>query len=105
MNEYGQDINPTKKKSIWNVLDAILQPAVQIYTDIRGVKTDGGGLPNGQPNGGGLPVPPPSPCDEGFIFKNGKCVKQTQRLSPIIIAGFVLAVGAGGYFLWKKYKK
>lgn len=98
-----------QKKSIWEILDAVLEPAVQVYTDIRGVKPpDGGGSPDdggwGSPdNDGERPPVPFKPCDEGYVLKDGKCVKEKKGGTTLLIIGGVLVLGAAGYFIWKKF--
>lgn len=64
-----------EKKSIWDILDAVLEPAVQVYTGIRGTKTDGGSPDKGSPDKQPVPF---QPCDEGFILKDGKCVREKK---------------------------
>jgi|688.fasta_scaffold03822_20 LPXTG-motif cell wall-anchored protein len=98
-------MQPEKKKNIWDILDAILEPAVQVYTDIRGNKTDGG-IGNGGNPDDERPMPPPfQKCDDGFVLKDGKCVKETKGGSgtTLIVIGGVLVLGAAGYFLYKKF--
>jgi LPXTG-motif cell wall-anchored protein len=87
-----------QKKSIWDILDAVLEPAVQVYTGIRGTKVDG--TDDEQP----MPLPFQK-CDEGFVLKDGKCVKETKGGSgtTLIVIGGVLVLGAAGYFLYKKF--
>ena len=90
-----------QKKSIWDILDAVLEPAVQVYTGIRGTKVDG--------TDDNVPPKPPVPfegCDEGYVLKDGKCVKETKESgsgTTLIIIGGVLVLGAAGYFLYKKF--
>lgn len=86
-----------KKKSIWDILDAIIEPAVQVYTGIRGKKEQ----PDEQP----VPLSPFQKCDDGFVLKDGKCVKETKGGSgkTLIVIGGVLVLGAAGYFLYKKF--
>ena len=96
-----------QRKSFWDILDAVLEPAVQVYTDIRGIKPpDGGGSPDnggwGSPDDERLPVPF-QPCDEGYELKDGKCVKEKKGGTTLIIVGSVLVLGAAGYFIWKKF--
>lgn len=97
-----------QKKSIWEILDAVLEPAVQVYTDIRGVKPPDGGSPDdggwGSPdNDGERPPVPFKPCDEGYVLKDGKCVKEKKGGTTLLIIGGVLVLGAAGYFIWKKF--
>jgi LPXTG-motif cell wall-anchored protein len=92
-----------QKKSVWDILDAVLEPAVQVYTGIRGTKVDG--------TDDNLPPKPPVPfegCDEGYVLKDGKCVKEIKQGgsgsgTTLIIIGGVLVLGAAGYFIWKKF--
>jgi LPXTG-motif cell wall-anchored protein len=93
-------MNPVeKKKSIWDILDAVLEPAVQVYTGIRGTKEQ----PDEQP----VPPPPFQKCDEGFVLRDGVCVKEEREKdgsgNTLLIVGGILVLGAAGYFLYKKF--
>lgn len=100
-------MNPVeKKKSIWDILDAVLEPAVQVYTDIRGNKTDAMG--NGINPDNERPMPPPfQKCDDGFVLKDGVCVAEKPEKdgssNTLLIVGGILVLGAAGYFLYKKF--
>ena len=106
MNEYGQDIAPQKKSS-WDILDIVLQPAVQVYTDLRGNKSPVPPVPpteNGNPNQNGFIDD--NKCDEGFVFKNGKCVRETSKSgggNTLLIVGGIIILSAAGFFLYKKF--
>lgn len=115
-------------KSIWSILDAILQPAVDAYGRLRGVEPVDGKCPEGYqmvagkcqlikcPTGyemtangcalvgsGGGGIGATAPCPSGYKQKaNGACVKKS---STTLIIGGVLIVGTITFFAIKKLKK
>ena len=104
MNEYGQIVE--QKKSVWDILDVVLKPAVDIYTGIRGnAPTDPRDNAPTDPRAGltGLPTSQlGTKCDEGFVMKNGKCVKKSDN--TLLILGGVLLVGTAAFFVVKKMR-
>ena len=98
MNEYGQITE--QKKSVWDVLDIVLKPAVDIYTGIRGNAPT---LPTQPTQPTGLPLTQiQAKCDEGFVMKDGKCVKKSDN--TLLILGGVLLVGTAAFFVVKKMR-
>lgn len=100
MNEYGQITE--QKKSVWDVLDIVLKPAVDIYSGIRGNTPTLPTQPSTQPPMG-LPISQiKTQCDEGFVMKDGKCVKKSDN--TLLILGGVLLVGTAAFFVVKKMR-
>jgi len=95
MNEYGQNIAPEQKKNIWDYLDAV----VGVYSSIR---TQGQTPNQTQTQVGGLDVAPKL-CDEGFVSKDGKCVKE-EKSNLLLIGLGVALLGTATYFAVKKMR-
>lgn len=89
MNEYGQE-----KKSVWNVLDSV----VGVYNSIRGNQTT---TPT-RTQVGGLNTSVQQ-CENGFVFENGKCVKE-QKSNLLLIGLGVALLGTATFFVVKKMR-
>lgn len=101
-----------------NVLDAVLQPAVDVYNKLRGNAPTGSGTTNCPAGmiydqdmktcvsidstlGGSTQIN----CPSGKVWSatDNKCIDK-KGVSPLIIVGGVLLLGVGTYFVVKKIK-
>ena len=91
MNEYGQE-----KKSVWDFLDGV----VGVYKSIRDNEKQNTTPTRTQVGGLNTSV---QQCENGFVFENGKCVKE-QKSNLLLIGLGVALLGTATFFVVKKMR-